>query len=251
MFTKAHCAGDGCEDKKKSKDQCEDKKCENSECLRKTDREEELIAKANMELEKALKDTKGKAIEFTEAALKAYCDAIAAIKVFMNKTYCAVEEETLLSPRFEDVWCDVYEALKKRCELAKTALEKGQCAMELLRRLREIVENGKACRFTKCNPLLVTAEETLNCAEKELCAKRTEMDVLLKESRVVEQYRNVVEEFRRDLKAEAESLVPSENCKVTLSENESNMIFTHAYKKILRVQKELSGGGSGKGGNAC
>jgi hypothetical protein len=34
------------------------------------DREEEMIAKANSELEKALKDVKPKAVEYTEAALK-------------------------------------------------------------------------------------------------------------------------------------------------------------------------------------
>lgn len=34
------------------------------------DREEEMIAKANAELEKALKDVKPKAVEYTEAALK-------------------------------------------------------------------------------------------------------------------------------------------------------------------------------------
>lgn len=199
-----------------------------------------MIQKANQELERALRDTKGKAIEFTEAALKAYCDAIEAIKIFMNKVYCAVEEENLDSPRFEEVWCDVYEALTKRCDLAKSAMEKGQCAWELLRRLREVIENGKACKYTQCNPLLKTAEDTLICAEKELCSKKACMDQLLKESRVVEQYRNIIEEFRRDLKAEAESLVPSEECRVTLTDNEANMVLTHAYKKILRVQKELS-----------
>jgi len=238
LITTAHCAPSGCED------ECQERKCDQSDCLRKTDREEELIAKANCELEKALKDTKPKAVEFTEAALTAYCDAIDAIKVFMNKTYCAIEEETLETPRFEDVWCDVLEALKKRCDAAKLAMEKGQCAWELLRRLREIIENGKSCKYTSCNPLLVTSEETMLCAEKELCGKKAAMDLLLKESRVVEQYRNIIEEFRRDLKAEADSLVPSEDAKVTLTENEANMVFLHAYKKILRVQKEMSKDGT-------
>ncbi|CAL8109995.1 unnamed protein product [Orchesella dallaii] len=231
LITTAHCA---------IGDDCEEKKCDQSDCLRKQDREEELIAKANSELEKALRDTKPKAVEFTEAALTAYCDAIESIKLFMNKTYCAIEEESLESPRFEDVWCDVLDAAKKRCEAAKTAMEKGQCAWELLRRLREIIDNGKACKYTSCNPLLVTSEETMLCAEKELCGKKATMDLLLKESRVVEQYRNMVEEFRRDLKAEADSLIPSEDCKVTLTENEANMVFLHAYKKILRIQKEMN-----------
>jgi len=228
-------AKDKCEEKK-----CEEKKCDTSECLRKTDCEEEIIQKANCDLEKALKDTKSKAVDYTENALKAYCDAIIAIKEFMNKTYCAVEDEELESPHFDEVWADVYKALKTRCEMSKIAMEKGACAWELLKRLREVIENGKACKYTACHPLLVTAEETLVCAEKELCQKKVEMETLLKESRPVEQYRNLVEEFRRDLKAEAESLVPNDCCRVTLNDNEANMILTHAYKKILRIQKELT-----------
>jgi len=243
------CGGGGGDDKKVDKIQqnndnkCQERKCETSDCLRKTDCEEEIIQKANCELEKALKDTKGKAVDYTENALKAYCDAIAAIKEFMNKVYCAVEDEDLESPHFDQVWADVYKSLKTRCDLAKIAMEKGSCAWELLKRLREVIEAGKTCRYTSCHPLLVTAEETLVCAETELCAKKTEMETLLKESRPVEQYRNLVEEFRRDLKAEAESLVPNDCCRVTLNDNEANMVLTHAYKKILRIQKEMSSDG--------
>lgn len=251
VFPTAYCAEGMCGQKVPEKcvedtpkeTKCKEKECDQSDCLRKTDKEEEMIRKANQELEKALRDTKGKAVEFTDTAIRAYCDAIEALKIFMNKTYCAVEEESLDSPRFEEVWCDVYDWMIKRCDLSKQAMEKGQCAWELLKRLRDVIENGKNCRYTQCNPLLVTAEETCNCAEKELCAKKQQMDALLKESRVVEQYRNLIEEFRRDLKAEADSLVPGEDCRVTLTENETDMVLTHAYKKILRVQQELKKAG--------
>lgn len=218
---------------------CKPKKCEDSDCLRKSEQEEELIKKANCELEKALRETKCRAVEFTEEALKAYCCAIDATKKFMDKVYCATEDATIDSPGFDDSWFDVKNWMCRRADLAKSALEKGQCAWELLRRLGDIIENGRLCKYTSCNPLLCTAEETLVCAEKELCAKKKEMDDLLKESRVAEQYRNLVEEFRRDLKGEAESLVPSDEARVTLTENEANMILTHVYKKILRCQKEL------------
>jgi len=224
----AHCAEDQC------------KKCEDSACLRRMDKEEELIAKANQELEKALKDVKPKAQEATEAALKAYCEASELIKQFMDKAYCAIENDSLDSPQFEEVWCDVYETAVKRCEKVKDAMTKGQCAWELLCRLREVIENGKNCKYTQCNPLLITAEETLLCAERELLNAKNKMDCIQSESRLVEQYRNLVEDFRRDLKAELESLLAAEDCKSTLTENEAVMVLTHAYKKVLRVQKELA-----------
>ncbi|CAG7819505.1 unnamed protein product [Allacma fusca] len=225
---KAQCAEDDC------------KKCEDSTCLRRMDKEEELIAKANQELEKALKDVKPKAQEATEAALKAYCEASDLIKQFMDKAYCAIENDNLDSPQFEEVWCDVYETAVKRCEKVKDAMNKGQCAWELLCRLREVIENGKNCKYTQCNPLLITAEETLLCAERELLNAKNKMDCIQSESRLVEQYRNLVEDFRRDLKAELESLLAAEDCRSTFTENECAMVLTHAYKKVLRVQKELA-----------
>jgi len=84
-------------------------------------------------------------------------------------------------------------------------MTKGQCAWELLCRLREVIENGKNCKYTQCNPLLITAEETLLCAERELLNAKNKMDCIQSESRLVEQYRNLVEDFRRDLKVSPES----------------------------------------------
>jgi len=223
-----------------AEEKCSEKKCEDSACLRKMDKEEELIAKANSELESALKDVKPKVVSYTEDALKAFCDASALIKEFMDKAYCAIEEDGVDSPRFEEVWCDVYDVAVKRCAKVKEALQKGQCAWELLCRLREVIENGKSCRYTHCNPLLITAEETLLCAERELLNAKSKMDCIQAESRLVEQYRNLVEAFRRDLKAEMDSLIPAEDCKCTLTDNECTMVITHAYKKVLRAQKELA-----------
>jgi len=119
-------------------------------------------------------------------------------------------------------------------------LQKGQCAWELLCRLREVIENGKACKYTSCNPLLITAEEALMCAERELLNAKSKMDCVQSESRLVEQYRNVVESFRRDLKAEVDSISTSADCKDTFTGNECTMVITHAYKKVLRIQKELA-----------
>ena len=86
-------------------------------------------------------------------------------------------------------------------------MTKGQCAWELLCRLREVIENGKSCKYTQCNPLLITAEETLLCAERELLNAKNKMDCIQSESRLVEQYRNLVEDFRRDLKVVTRTII--------------------------------------------
>jgi len=212
---------------------CIERKCGDSDCLRKTDHEEEMIQRANSELEKALKDVKPKAVDYTEAALKAFCEATELIRQFMDKVYCAIEEDNLQSPRFEEVWCDVYDTSLKRCEKVKEALVKAQCAWEMLCRLREIIEAGKACKYTACNPLLITAEEALLCAERELLNAKAKMECMQSESHLVEQYKTAIEDFRRELKAEMESR--PECC-----EKECSPLIEAAYKKVLRIQKELA-----------
>ena len=48
--------------------------------------------------------------------MQAYCESLDLIKLFMDKAYCAIEDDGLESPRFEEVWCDVYDTAKKRCD---------------------------------------------------------------------------------------------------------------------------------------
>jgi len=40
--------------------------------------------------------------------------------------------------------------------------------------------------------------------------------------------------------AEVDSMVTSAECGETFTANESTMVITHAYKKVLRIQKELA-----------
>ena len=42
----------------------------------------------------------------------------------MDKAYCAIEEDNLDSPRFEEVWCEVYELALKRCEKVRIEFTK-------------------------------------------------------------------------------------------------------------------------------
>lgn len=237
---------DKCAESPKNKCQCNkkcpEKSCDGlSECLQQTNQEDEIIRQANAELETALKDARKKLVELTEAAVKAYCAAIEALKIYIDKVYCASETLSLEFPRFDEIWCDVAAARDKSCQLVKDALEKGDCAWALITRYREIIENGRACHYTRCNPLLETSEKVLCCAEKEFCAKRKAAECLMQEARAAEQFANLIEEFRRDLKSEGDSIAPEELFS-TIYPNERDMILTHVYKKILRAQKEVATG---------
>lgn len=217
---------------------CVEKKCEDSPCLRKLDCEEQNIIKANGDLERVLKDVKSKAIEYTEAAMKAYCEAIDLMQQFLNQGYCVIDNDDLEPPAYEESWCCVYDIAKKRCEKVRDALEKGQCAWELLCRLREVVEAGKACKYTKCNPLLCIAEEALGCAEKELLALKSKLDCITSDHEMAEQYKQVIEDFKKDLQVDIEPM--KECCEIKYQEQEVALMINAAYKRVVRAQKEMA-----------
>jgi len=225
----------GCNENK-----CVDKRCDDSICLRSLECEEELISKANCELERALKDTKGKAIQLTESAMKAYCEAITAMCEFLTNGYGLIDNDELEPPDYEEAWCCLYGIAKKRCEKVKDAIQKGQCAWELLCRLREVIENGKACKYTSCNPLLITAEDALTCAEKELLDLKAKMDCARSDHTLVGQYKSVIDNFRDDLKTDVERYIMDTDCNVQFVEQELAMQIQEAYKRVIRVHKEVA-----------
>lgn len=232
----AACEKCGCGDE----EPCVEKKCEDAPCLREMDCQEELIIKANSELEKALKEIKSKAIEYTEAAMKAYCAAIEIMKEYMNQGYCLIDADDLEPPEYEESWCCLYKIAKDRCEKVKDALQKGQCAWELLCRLREVIESGKACQYTACNPLLVTAEESLICAERELLNLKARMDCVSSDHEMVEQYQQVIEDFKTELRKEVDAIIASGECKICFAEQETALMIIQAYKKAVRTQKDVA-----------
>lgn len=208
-------------------------------CLRACENREEQISKANACLTKKLMEAKDLAVTYTETALKSYCDAMDAMQTFIDKTYCAAEEETLDNPRFNSIWKDVSNYLALKRKLANIAVSHAECAVQAWRRLECIIDKGRACELTCWNPLLEAHETTLRCGFGELCDKKQEFEILLAETKLSEKYKKLVETFRRDLKAEMESLVTDDEARVTLTKFEADMVLTHAYKKILMVQKEL------------
>lgn len=219
---------------------CVEKKCEDSACLRKMECEEEKIIKANCDLEKALKAVKCNAVEFTEAAMKAYCAAIKIVKEYQDTAYCIIDNDELSPPEYEETWCCLYKTAKERAEKVKDALQRGQCAWELLCRLRETICDGKNCRYTACNPLLVTAEEALTCAERELLNLKAKLDCVQSDHDMVDCYRDVISCFRKDLKCDVDKLIDSGECCIEFAEQEQALLIQMAYKRAIRAHKEVA-----------
>jgi len=222
---------------------CIEKKCGDMLCLKNVECEEEVIKKANSDLEKALIDTRSKAFEHTSAAMKAYCEATPIVCEYQNQGYCLLNNgDEMESPEYEESWCCVWQLALKRYTKVKDALEKGQCAWALLCRLRNTIETGKACRYTSCNPLLVTAEESLLCAEKELLNEKAKMEWNRSKNPMVDEYLPFIEKFRKELQSRVESKIADGEicCEIKFPEQLMALIIAEAYGKVMRTHKEVA-----------
>lgn len=99
----------------------------------------------------------------------------------------------------------------------------------------ESIEAGRKNSVTATNPQLIIAEEAANAALYQLDQARARISAVESEARVVEQYRDLVEEGRQQFHREMASIMPDvklgeKNSRLT--EDELNMFITHAYRKV-------------------
>ena len=99
----------------------------------------------------------------------------------------------------------------------------------------ESIDAGRKNKVTATNPQLIVAEEAVNRAMYQLEQARARIAAVEGEARVVEQYRELVEEGRQQFHQEMASIMPDvklgeKNSKLT--EDELNMFITHAYRKV-------------------
>ena len=99
----------------------------------------------------------------------------------------------------------------------------------------ESIDAGRKNKVTATNPQLIVAEEAVNRAMYQLEQARARIAAVEGDARVVEQYRDLVEEGRQQFHQEMASIMPDvklgeKNSKLT--EDELNMFITHAYRKV-------------------
>ena len=108
-------------------------------------------------------------------------------------------------------------------------------AVASINNVLESIAAGRKNKVTATNPQLIVAEEAANRAMYQLEQARARIAAVEGEARVVEQYRDLVEEGRQQFHQEMASIMPDvklgeKNSKLT--EDELNMFITHAYRKV-------------------
>ena len=129
----------------------------------------------------------------------------------------------------------VFEAATIKSDALKFAEMKEKEAIASINNVLESIDAGRKNKATATNPQLIVAEEAANRAMYQLEQARARIAAVEGEARVVEQYRDLVEEGRQQFHQEMASIMPDvklgeKNSKLT--EDELNLFITHAYRKV-------------------
>jgi len=195
----------------------------------------------NDSLEQVLHELQRDMISATEvavASLEASADAVVSHIGIMQSVL-----ESNLAARDDNSWNQVFDAATAKSNALKLAEKREKEALAAINNVVESIEAGRRNKTTATNPELLVAEEEVSAALYKLEQGRARIGAVEGEARVVEQYRDIVEEGRQQFNKEMAAIMPDvklgENNK-RLTEDELNMFITHAYRKVLYLQQELA-----------
>jgi len=140
-------------------------------------------------------------------------------------------------------WNQLYEAALNKSDAAKAAEIREKEAIAAIDNVIETISSGRKRDETAANPELKSAEESVNKAIYHLDQAKVKGAALEKEARVMEEYRNLVDLGRKQFHREMASIMPDVKLGEQtgkLTEDELNMFISHAYRKVLFLQKQLA-----------
>merc|ERR1719322_611837 len=148
----------------------------------------------------------------------------------------------------DGTWTDVFEAANKKAETIEMAKVQIKEAKSGIKRALEAVESAKASNDIKLatSPSVSQSDEQINKAFLKIESVAQAIEAAVKDSKLVEEYRNLVEEGRQQFRTEIAALFPDtspEGLAVKrgpLSEDELDVFVTHAYRKVCRLEQELA-----------
>jgi len=198
------------------------------------DVENESLEQVLQELKQEMKSACESAVESMDGSAEAVVSHISIMQTVL---------ESNLAARDDNSWNQVFEAATAKSDALKLSDKKEKEALAAIRNVAESIEAGRRNKTTATNPELLIAEEAVNAAMYKLEQGRAKISAIEGEARVVEQYRDIVEEGRQQFNKEMAAIMPDvklgENNK-RLTEDELNMFISHAYRKVLYLQQELA-----------
>ena len=194
--------------------------------------EEDEACKDNTWLEftlnEACKDTETKVetvLESSKASIDATRHHMALVRSLIDDT-----------PKDEKrAWNEVFEAAAKKLEFMQETDKFLSEAKASLNETINAIEKGRKKSSQENNEtVLKSAEQRAAMALGELENVVSALDSVKKEAKLIDEYRNLVEESRQQFEKEIEAILPGSNLSQksggALSEEELNIFMTHAYR---------------------
>uniref|UniRef100_A0A914VVZ9 MICOS complex subunit MIC60 n=1 Tax=Plectus sambesii TaxID=2011161 RepID=A0A914VVZ9_9BILA len=199
--------------------------------------EEAAKTKANSDLEERIKY----AITSVEKKLSRVFES-------KNKTIVAINHHAkLLREAVEDPqdpkWAEVNTALDHMQYAADLDSNDEVDTRNYLDNLRKIVNDGRSSNMTATNPILVNANESLNKLQYQLDELNAKVNQARMESRIMTEYRQLIEESRRQFANELKSILPNIDLHASdskLSEDELNALIAHAHLRVDQLRKQFT-----------
>jgi len=195
----------------------------------------------NTSLEQVLHELSKEMKAATEEAVKSLDLSAQAVVTHINIMQKVLESN--LSVRDENSWNMVFEAASAKSEASKLAELKEKEVNAAINNVLESIDAGRKNKATSTNPELIVAEEAVNRALYQLEQAKARISAVESEARVVEQYRDLVEEGTQQFHREMASIMPDVKLREKgskLSDDELNLFITHAYRKVMHLQQELA-----------
>jgi len=140
-------------------------------------------------------------------------------------------------------WNRLYEAALNKTDAAKAAEIREKEAIAAIDNVIETISSAKKDVETADNPELKAAEEAVQKAIYHLDQAKVKGTAVENEAKVMEEYRNLVDAGRKQFHKEMASIMPDVKLGEQtgrLTEEELNMFISHAYRKVLFLQKQLA-----------
>ncbi|XP_076308216.1 MICOS complex subunit MIC60-1-like [Tachypleus tridentatus] len=168
----------------------------------------------------------------------AQVQAVEAVKQHTKKLYKALDE--LSDADDKSMWVEINAASEARDKALNNASTTAANIKANIEELKAVVADGRADMLTAQNSSLLQAEEAISRVLYQIQTAETEVAKALGESKVVNEYKDIIEKGKEQFKKELEAILPDVKLGQQVNEENLNILIAHAYRRVEHLQRQLA-----------
>ncbi|XP_076308223.1 MICOS complex subunit Mic60-like isoform X1 [Tachypleus tridentatus] len=138
------------------------------------------------------------------------------------------------------MWVEINAASEARDKALNNASTTAANIKANIEELKAIVADGRADMLTAQNSSLLQAEEAISRVLYQIQTAETEVAKALGESKVVNEYKDIIEKGKEQFKKELEAILPDVKLGQQVNEENLNILIAHAYRRVEHLQRQLA-----------